>query len=545
MSSKKVYHFNSRMKQGRAQVWMGLLTLLLALMLAACGGEEAAMTLPTTGPVVAIGPGGSGTAAATSPTSAPPTAQPTSTPAIIALPPTATPLPPTPTSAPSTAQPTSTPAPSRPTSPTAQPTALPQPAETGTPAPLDPAAELKVIKAAYDALNKNFYTQPPTDVIAQKGLEETATALNQPKPAGLKWGDAEANWKLFESEFTRLVSGSSLQLPPRVLAHRIVNVMAAATGDLHTYYLDERRAEAWNRMTRGDNSTLGFGAFFILYQNNYYVQRLTTGSPAQLAGGKVGDRLVSFDGGNITDAASFTRLSRGLIEKRQYDFTFERPGQAARLNLRIEYARYTVPTAEWQIVNNHIGFITLNAFHVDVASKLDEAIAGVKGQGADSLIIDLRFNGGGYAFERVAGRFVRDGETLGSFTTRGIKTTLKARSDGKFVDPPLPLAVLIDRNSASASEVFSLAVKDYKAGTIIGSKSAGAIGTVRAWPLGDGTLLAVTASVYETVLGEKLNNIGVTPDIVVARSTADILAGRDPQLDAAVKHLEDKSKARP
>jgi carboxyl-terminal processing protease len=214
------------------------------------------------------------------------------------------------------------------------------------------------------------------------------------------------------------------------------------------------------------------------------------------------------------------------------------------LNIDIQSRRYTVATAEWKLIDNHIGFITLNAFHLDVQDKLDQAIADLKQQGADSLIIDLRFNGGGYNFERVAGRFVNDGAVLGQFNNRGGTTTLKARSDGKQVTPPLPLVVLIDHNSASASEVFSLAIRDYDAGTIIGNKSAGAVGTVRFWPLGDGTYLGVTASIYQTVKGEKLNGIGVTPDITVVRSTADILAGRDPQLDAAVKHLDETLKAK-
>jgi carboxyl-terminal processing protease len=142
----------------------------------------------------------------------------------------------------------------------------------------------------------------------------------------------------------------------------------------------------------------------------------------------------------------------------------------------------------------------------------------------------------------VAGRFVANGTVLGKFTNRGKSSTIKARSEGKQVSPLLPLVVLIDRNSASASEIFSLAVKDFQAGTLVGGKSIGAIGTVAYWPLGDGTSIGVTASVYETAKGEKLNGTGITPDVSVARTTEDILNGRDPQLEAAVKQLESKAK---
>lgn len=509
--------------------WIGLLvlSLLAALLLAACG-EERSLVLPDSQPTGQIVP--------SVPTATP---EPTATPAPE---PTATPQPtatPEPTATPDA---TATPAPANTTRPTSRPTATPRPTVSTTPAPIDPAAELKIIKNGFDAINKNFYTQPDTSVIAQKGLEQAAQVLGLSPPGQQKWGDATNNWQLFEQRYNDLVSKATVQLPPGELAHQVVNVMANATGDLHTYFLDTQRSDAVLRQGRGDNSTIGFGISFIQYQGGYFVQKLITGSPADAAGVKVEDKLVSFNGAAIS-ASNFAQLSR-TKEGTTYHFVFTRPNTAQPLNIDIQAKRYTVPTAEWKLMDNHIGFITLNAFHLDVQNKLDEAIADLKQQGADSLIIDLRFNGGGYNFERVAGRFVNDGAVLGQFNNRGGTTTLKARSDGKQVTPPLPLVVLIDHNSASASEVFSLAIQDYNAGTIIGNKSAGAVGTVRFWPLGDGTYLGVTASIYQTVKGEKLNGIGVTPDITVVRSTADILAGRDPQLDAAVKHLDDTLKAK-
>ncbi len=517
-------------KTGRG-ISLLVLALLTALLLAACG-ESRTLTLPTAQPEGAVVPFKTPLGATATPE---PIATPTEAPTVTPAPPTTTP------------EPTATPEPANTPSATTRPptTVTPRPTVSTTPAAVDPAAELKTIKAGYDAINKNFYTQPDTALVAQKGLQEAAVGLGVSPPAALQWEatDPAANWKLFEENFNILASKSNVQLPPGDLAHRVVSVMATATGDLHTYFLDRQRSDSFMRTSRGDNSTVGFGIAFIQYQGGYHVQRLVTGGPAQLAGVKVGDRLVQFDGAAV-NATVFAKVNRSQ-EGKVYPFVLERPGTSQPVKLDIEYKRYKVPTAEWSVIENHIGFITLNAFQLDVQNRLDDAIEAVKKQGVDSLIIDLRFNGGGYNFERVAGRFIKDGEVLGKFTNRSGVTTLKARSDGKQVDPPLPLVVLIDRNSASASEVFSLAIRDYQAGTLIGSKSAGAIGTVRTWPLGDGTLLGVTASVYETTKGEKLNGVGVTPDIVVARTTADILAGRDPQLDAAIKHLGEKLKAQP
>jgi carboxyl-terminal processing protease len=409
------------------------------------------------------------------------------------------------------------------------------------PARVDAAAELKVIQAAYDALNQHFYTEPDTANLAQKGLNEATAALQVQTLAAPVWtSDAATNWQLFALQFQKLAAASVVELVPGEVAHRVANAFALAAGDLHTYFLDQARTDIINRLSKGDNSTLGFGLYIALYQNGYYVTRMVTGSPAQVAGVQVGDQLVQFDGVNLT-ATNLSRLSNGT-EGRSYSFVFKPLKGGPSVTRQIEYQRYTVPTLEWKILQNHIGFITINAFHLDVTSRLDAAIAAVKNQGADSLIIDLRYNGGGYNFDGVSGRFVANGTVLGTFTNRAGSSKIKARSEGKQVTPALPLVVLIDKGSASASEVFSLAVKDFGAGTLVGNTSAGAIGTVVYWPLGDGTSLGVTNSVYETVKGENLNGVGIKPDIVVARSTEDILNGRDPQLDAAFKALEAKAK---
>lgn len=531
---------NLRLKRSIKNLGLLIAGLLIAGLLAACGSDDRVLHLATStpGPAAQAGltapPAATPEATSTAGTAPATTPAATSTATVVATPTAAPTSPPAPTNTP--APPTNSPAPT--TGPTAQPTANAPPVEA--PAKIDAAAELKVIRAAYDAINQHFYTQPDTAKLAQKGLEEAARMLNVAPPPALAWSDPAANWQLFEEQFQQMAAKTQVQLPPGDVAHRVVGALALAVGDLHTYFLDKKRTDTIQRMGRGDNSTVGFGLMFVQYQNGYYVQRFVTGSPGQLAGAKVGDRLLKFDGVDL-NAANFSRLANAT-EGMSYEFVFQPWGGGSPITRTIEYKRYKVPTVEWQVLKDHIGVITINAFHQDVALRLDEALAAVKAQGADSLVIDLRYNGGGYNFDRVAGRFVANGTVLGNFVNRKGSFNIKARSEGKQVKPALPLVVLIERNSASASEVFSLAIRDFQAGTLMGGKSAGAIGTVAYWPLGDGTSLAVTNSVYESVKGARLNGVGITPDVPVTRTTEDILSGRDPQLQAAVSHLEDKFK---
>ena len=468
----------------------------VATLLMACGdANSGVLTLPTPQTQAGI-------VAVAGPTTAPTVVAVSATPVIVSVPglPTVTPaattsLPPTPTSSSESPFPTrssrtrSTPTvaaapttqPAAPTSttqiptpttdaqnsstPTPLPTVTPVPTVNLTPAPPDAVTELKVIKAGYDALVEHYYTPPNIGPVAQKGLEEAAKALNVAAPAAQSWGtDNAANWSLFEAQFNGLVGQAKVQLPRGALAHRVVNAFAVAVGDLHTYFLDEKRSDSVARMGRGDNSTLGFGAYYVSYQNGYYVQRLVKDSPAQLGGVLVGDRLTAFDGQKINPTV-FGQLGLAVADH-TYKFEFARPGQAQPVSLLIQYRRYVVPTAEWRLVSGHIGFILINTFQLDVTNRLDEAIADLRRQGADSLVIDLRFNGGGYNFDRVAGRFVADGTLLGNFTNRQGTSAVKAHSDGHRVDPPLPLVVLIDHNSASASEIFSLAIQDNGAGRV-------------------------------------------------------------------------------
>jgi carboxyl-terminal processing protease len=140
---------------------------------------------------------------------------------------------------------------------------------------------------------------------------------------------------------------------------------------------------------------------------------------------------------------------------------------------------------------------------------------------------------------------VAGGEIMGYNTNRQSREEMKVNNDlqnspnkGKPFAPLLPLALLMDDISASSSEMLALAVRDFKLGPLIGTKTAGALGHTAAYPLGDGSAISVTVDEYESRGGEKVNGIGVTPDITVERSIDDLVAGRDPQLKSGVEYLE-------
>lgn len=526
---------------------LGLVPVLLLaflLLLSACGGNQPNAILATVNPSItaaiqlppvtitvgsgATTPGGSTSADATStpvvaatPTTA--NGSPTATPQ-----PTLTPVPPTATSAPTI---------------TATPAVTATPVVSGTFEALDQDAELKTIKSAYDAINKHLFKQPDTAAILTAALKELASLTGQTVPEATFGSDADGNWNVFSVQFGKVLSADSgFKYPKNQLARRVVNVMADAVGDEHTYFMDPASYQSRQNLLSGNNSSVGFGIVVTTENGNAYIVRVVSGSPADKAGIKDGDQIVAYDGTPITDKT--WSIIKNAAENEAHTFVLARSG-SSNITVKVTKGAYTLPTVEYRLINGHIGYIGIRDFFLNVADETDKAMQALRQQGADSWILDVRENPGGINVEQETGRFVAGGEIMGYNTNRTSRDPMKVNNDlqnspnkGKPFSPLLPLVLLQDDVSASSSEMLALAVRDFKLGPLIGVKTAGALGHTAAYPLGDGSAISVTVDEYESKSGEKVNGVGVTPDMTVDRTIEDIVAGRDPQLAAGVDYLE-------
>lgn len=210
-----------------------------------------------------------------------------------------------------------------------------------------------------------------------------------------------------------------------------------------------------------------------------------------------------------------------------------------------------MPTVEYRMINKNIGYIAIRDFFTNVANETDKAMSDLYKQGARGWIIDVRDNPGGVNAEEVVGRFVNGGEIMGYDNNRKEHLEDKVSNNGvtgadkgKPFAPLLPLVLLVDEGSASSSEILAIAVRDFKLGTIVGQKTAGALGHTAAYGLGDDTAITVTVDEYVGVKGEKDNGVGVSPDITVSITPDDYANNRDPQLVAAVVEIQ-KNMSKP
>jgi len=412
------------------------------------------------------------------------------------------------------------------------------PAAPGGAAPLDAEAELKVVKAAYDNLRRNLYAEPDTIALLTNAQQEAQKALVQSLPLdALDGKNASDQWEIFAQNIRTMIGQSSVAtLAAGDLAHRLVTTMAKTINDRHTYFIPAAQADTERRALQGDSSIVNFGFVSITVNRDIYVRQVIPNSSVDEAGLRYGDHVLALDGQAVTSdtrAALFANPQDG----RTYTFSVQHVGDAAPTDLSVHVHRYTRLSLVSRVLDGHIGYIQTFEFYDTIPQDFDKALADLHTQNVDSLIVDFRGNRGGVYADHVMGRFLKAGTELGTSKGRRVDRRLTAQSDGKPRET-LPVTVLVDDASGSASEIAALAFEENGAGTVIGTKTAGAVGSTSRSELGDGSLLSITVAIYVSAKGASLNTIGISPDITVERTNDDIVAGRDPQLAAAIANTK-------
>jgi carboxyl-terminal processing protease len=218
--------------------------------------------------------------------------------------------------------------------------------------------------------------------------------------------------------------------------------------------------------------------------------------------------------------------------------TIQRSGVAQPLEFEIIRANISVPSTDSRMIEGDIAYIHLFTFGQSSTDELRSALKELMAQNPSGLILDLRGNGGGFlttAIE-VASQFVPDGVIMTEHFGDGRIQTYEADRGGLATE--IPMVVLIDAGSASASEIVAGAIQDRGRGKLVGETSFGK-GSVQNWvPLeSDGGAVRVTIARWYTPNGRLIDQTGLKPDVEVQRTDDDVLNNRDPQLDRAVELL--------
>ena len=314
--------------------------------------------------------------------------------------------------------------------------------------------------------------------------------------------------------------------------------------DVYSRYYTKEQYDQENATTEG--SYVGIGV--SMQQNaagGVQIVERYKGSTAEEAGIKAGDVITAIDGEDITDAELSDVVS--MIKKKQDEdvvLTVQRQGEDTQ-EITVKVSDVELPSVFGEMLDENTGYIQITEFKGVTAQQYEETFADLKDQGMTRLIVDLRDNPGGLL--NIVCDILRDilPEGLIVYTEDKNGNRSEETCDGK--NPlDMSLAVLVNGNSASASEIFAGAVKDYGIGTIVGTTTygKGVVQSIR--QLSDGSAVKLTVANYYTPNGNSINKTGIEPDVEVELDASlvnetEISHDEDNQLQEALKVLNDKN----
>ena len=307
--------------------------------------------------------------------------------------------------------------------------------------------------------------------------------------------------------------------------------VAASTGDPDTMYLWGDVAEQYMEELGGNYCGVGLYIEWDMEEDLISVVSAIAGGPAEAAGITTGDKILKIDGqsyagSQLSEASSYMKgevgtevvlTIRSAVDNKERDITLVR-------------SEITIENVTSEMIGGDIGYISMTQFTENVSDHFAEKYHNLQEDGAKSLIIDLRNNPGGLLDEAVktAEIFVPNGEIV-TYTLDKYENCNEFFSDGiSDKKPDMPIVVLMNEGSASASEVLSGALRDYEIATIVGEKSYGKGIVQSAMSMGD-SMLSVTIARYYTPNGVCIHGEGIEPDIKVEM---------DPEKSARLSSLE-------
>ena len=310
--------------------------------------------------------------------------------------------------------------------------------------------------------------------------------------------------------------------------------MMAGLGDVYTnYYTPEEYASF---MESSNGSYSGIGAMLSQDYNTgiITVVKVFEGSPAAEAGVQPDDILYKVKGEEVT-GMDLNLVVSDLKGEEGTDVKASFMRGTDVLDLTLTRRSIEVPTVEYRLITDKIGYISISEFDDVTDDQFIAALDDLNSQGMENLIIDLRDNGGGLVDVTcdILDQLLPEGLIVYTEDKDGNREEETSDAEHYF---PGKMAVLVNGNSASASEIFAGAIKDYGVGTLIGTQTFGKGIVQSLFPLSDGSAIKVTVSRYYTPAGNNIHEVGITPDIILEKDTE---SEEDNQLQKAIDVLKE------
>jgi len=411
------------------------------------------------------------------------------------------------------------------------------------------AADASEIATGYQHLTSDYYKKVDTQLMLATVRSQllaamrTAGIASATLPAAKTSDAAGANLRTIDREIEAAATESRAKLTSHELTYIALDAMMHSVGDRYTVFLTPKEFAGLNQDLDGGD----FGGTGIVIQIDdqtkyILVENVVPNGPADKAGIQQDDLITAIDGKStkglsVQDASTKLRGKEGTT----VTLTLQRDGSSLASPISIVRAKIHQLSVYEKMLPGKIGYVELTVFGRDTGFELTSALTRLQQEGAKAIVLDLRDNGGGYleAAVAVSSKFISSGPIVSVESRASNITTLEA--DDTAIDP-LPLVVLVNGYTASASEITSGAIQDSGVGTIMGTKTFGKGVVQTIYPLPDGSAVKITTARYLTPRNRDINHLGITPDVVVSENKHPQYGTpvKDDQLEHAVQYLTEK-----
>lgn len=302
-------------------------------------------------------------------------------------------------------------------------------------------------------------------------------------------------------------------------------------GDDYSNYYNEAATKALMESTSGEYSGVGAMLSQSATTGVITVSTVYDGTPSQEAGLLEEDVLIKVDGEDIQGEELSAVINRIKGEEgTRVELTILRGESQQEIELAMTRKVVETTTVEYEMLSDKVGYIMINQFDQVTTAQFETALTTLQNQEMESVVFDLRNNPGGSLSVvcDILDMIIGEGLLVYTEDKNGKRSEKKASSDQCL---EIPMSVLVNGNSASASEIFAGAIQDYELGSIVGETTYGKGVVQQLIDLKDGTILKLTISEYFTPLGRNIHGIGIEPDVIVEMSATDTY---DKQLKEAV-----------
>lgn len=345
-------------------------------------------------------------------------------------------------------------------------------------------------------------------------------------------------WDAYDTLHQNFISPEKIN--DQSVIYGAISGMTQSLQDPYTAFFDPKHAKLFQEDLAG--SFDGIGMEVAIKKDQLTVVAPLKGTPSDIAGIKPGDQIIKINGESTQDIS--TEEAVNLIRGKKgtsVTLTIFREGWRDTKDFTITRDTIKIPSIEWELKDGNVAYLHMYQFDQTLSSDFKKTAFEILKSPAKKIVLDLRNNPGGYlqVAQEIAGWFLTQGQVVvvEDFGKGKEKQVYKAEGNGNFAN--YPMVVLINKGSASASEILAGALRDNRNIKLIGEKSFGKGSVQEVIELQDGaSFLKVTIAKWLTPKGSFISEVGLTPDIKVELTDDDIASKKDPQLQKALEIIK-------